>query len=256
MKFSRTDRVLHAFAVVAFAILILIILFGQTVKDSGPAEWLSAVLNLVMSGAAVAAYLTARSWLPQLTTQEGYKEAIALVNEQYIHLGPFNTLTPAAEKVMKAFQKQNETMQGDDLEAYTEAVNELIQHLYTADSVQQSIREIQFRLNTYGLKPAEPYAAKIEAMTTAFEQVQGVGGWLVKHLRENVTRHYRARQPPLRSYDLNYDALILGMRKAETQETIESLYQLFTAVLKEMVDCHDAIFAEKPPIGELFTVRK
>lgn len=53
MKFSRTDRALQAFAVVAFAILILIILFGQTVKDSGPAEWLSAVLNLVMAGAGV-----------------------------------------------------------------------------------------------------------------------------------------------------------------------------------------------------------
>ncbi|BBJ64727.1 hypothetical protein SAMN05216502_101125 [Citrobacter amalonaticus] len=256
MKFSRTDRVLHAFAVVAFAILILIILFGQTVKDSGPAEWLSAVLNLVMAGAAVAAYLTARSWLPQLTTQEGYREAIALVNEQYIHLGPLNTLTPAAEKAMNAFQKHNETKRGDDLEAYTEAVNELILHLITAESVQQSIREIRFRLNTYGLKPAEPYAAKIEAMSTAFDKVRGVGGWLVNLLTENVTSHYQVRKPSLRNYDVNYEALILDMKKAETQETIESLYKRFTAVQKEMVDCHDAIFAGKPPIGELFTVRK
>ncbi|HII4328484.1 TPA: hypothetical protein ACY4PY_004763 [Enterobacter cloacae] len=256
MKFSRTDRVLHAFAVVAFAILILIILFGQTVKDSGPAEWLSAVLNLVMAGAAVAAYLTARSWLPQLTTQEGYREAIALVNEHYIHLGPFNTLTPAAEKVMNAFQKYNETKHVDDLRAYTYAIDELTQHLDTADSIHQSIREIRFRLNTYGLKPAEPYASKLEAMITAFEQVR-MAGWLLGiHLTENVTRHYQARKPPLRYNDFNHVELILNMKKAEIQETIESLYKRFTAVQKEMVDCHDAIFAGKPPIGELFTVRK
>jgi len=256
VKFSRIDRVLHAFAVVAFAILILIILFGQTVKDSGPAEWLSAVLNLVMAGAAVAAYLTARSWLPQLTTQEGYREAIALVNEHYIQLGPFNTLTPAAEKVMNAFQKHNETKHVDDLRAYTDAIDELTQHLDTADSVHQSIREIRFRLNTYGLKPAEPYASKLEAMTTAFEQVRMAGWLLGNHLTENVTRHYQARKPPLRYNDFNHVALILDIKKAETQETIESLYKRFTAVQKEMVDCHDAIFAGKPPIGELFTIRK
>ncbi|MDZ7324947.1 hypothetical protein N4G41_25275 [Kosakonia sacchari] len=256
MKFNRTERALHAFAVVAFVLLILIILFGQTVKDSGPAEWLSALLNLVMAGAAVAAYLTARSWLPQLTTQEGYKEAIGLVNDQYIQLGPLNTLGAAAENAVEAFRKYNETKTGKASAAYAEAVNELVMLLLTADSVQQTIREIRFRLNTYGLKAAEPYAEEIEAMTTAFAQVRGKGWWLVKLMTENLTLIYKATKPPLRYSDLNYDALILDMNKAKTEETIESLYQLFTNVLKEMVDCHDAIFVGEPPIGELFTVRK
>lgn len=256
MKFSRADRVLHTFAVVAFAILILIILFGQTVKDSGPAEWLSAVLNLVMAGAAIAAYRTARSWLPQLTTQEGYREAIGLVNDQYIQLGPFNTLGAAAENAMKAFRKYNETKTGEALTTYTEAVNELTVQLDTAGSVQQTIREIRFRLNTYGLRAADAYAKKIEAMTTAFDQVQRVGWWMVELLIKDLTRHYRAKKPPLRYGDLNYDALLVGMKKAETEETTESVYKLFADELNLMVACHDAIFTENPAIGELFIVRK
>lgn len=256
MKFSRTERVLQTFAVMAFALLLLIILFGQTVKDSGPAEWLSAGLNLVMAGAAVAAYLTARSWLPQLTTQEGYREAIGLVNEQFIQLGPFNPLAAAAGNVVEAFRKYNETKTGEDLFAYTETVNELARNLKTADSVRQTIRKTQFRLNTYGLKAAEPYATNIEAMTTAFDEVRGQGWWFVKLLTEDLTRHYQARKPPLRYWDINYDALILDMKKAQTEETIESLYLLFTGKLEGMVDRHDAIFMRNPAIGDLFIVRK
>lgn len=228
----------------------------QVIQRSGPAEWLSALFNLVMAGAAVAAYLTARSWLPQLTTQEGYREAIGLVNDQYIQLGPLNTLGAAAENAVKAFRKYNETKTGEDLTAYTEAVNELTVQLDTAGSVKQTIREIRFRLNTYGLRAADAYTAEIEAMTTAFDLVQGIGWWMVEILIKDLTRHYQARKPPLRYWELNHDALLVGIKKAETEETTESAYKRFTDELKIMVACHDAIFTKNPAIGELFTVRK
>nr|WP_261905556.1 hypothetical protein [Escherichia coli]CAH8250733.1 Uncharacterised protein [Escherichia coli] len=93
------ERWLRTVAVTCAAIILLGTVLGQAVKK-GAAAWLSMLFNGVMALAAVRDYLTARKWVPQLTTQEGYKVAISLVNEEYIYLGMQNPLLSEAGRLM------------------------------------------------------------------------------------------------------------------------------------------------------------
>lgn len=55
-------------------------IYTNNIEKSSYTDWISAFCNLIMAGATVAAVLTARNYLAQFTAQEGYKEAIILVN--------------------------------------------------------------------------------------------------------------------------------------------------------------------------------
>lgn len=236
-------------------LVLLIVLFYELNLTGSAADWLATLFNAVVAITAIAAFVVARSWLPQLTTQEGYKEAIQLVNEQYIQLGPDNSLGQSAEAAMKAFREQNENNASASLSSYSEALNNFSVYLQAADAVLHEIKKTQFRLNTYGLTEAPNYEKPLETMIKEFRASLTEGNRLLDLLFENYECRCKA-QMPTRYNELNTHHLILGLKANETAALIEEQYQRFTTASANMVAAHQAVFSEKPTIGELFVPRK
>lgn len=99
------ERWLWTIVVFFSAVILLTTISGQAVKNGDVAAWVSMLFNGVMATAAVGAYLTARKWVPQLTTQEGYKVAICLVNEHYIYLGIQNPLLRSTNQALSCYNE-------------------------------------------------------------------------------------------------------------------------------------------------------
>ncbi|SFF38438.1 hypothetical protein SAMN03159428_04942 [Kosakonia radicincitans] len=260
MKFSRTERVLHAFAVVAFALLILIILFGQTVKDSGPAEWLSALLNLVMAGAAVAAYLTASSWLPQLTTQEGYKEAIGLVNQEFIMLGERNRLSRVAWTVRSTAEDWCAERYGrnaaDRLSADIKRFQEI---LHEERNRKETIALALFRMKTYGLQVSPEKERAMHSMLETHALIIKLGFTLL-----NISNRFISERKTLISMTVSFG------RENEREERRKQLENNGTAMVhalnlkcreiqnawEQMKNAQATFFGGDHRIGKLFHVSK
>ncbi|EKS6156611.1 hypothetical protein QCB07_004837 [Salmonella enterica] len=64
-----------ASAVAAYLFVLAVVLFCQLTDTGSAADWIASVANTVMAITAIFAFIVARNWLPQLTTQEGYKLA-------------------------------------------------------------------------------------------------------------------------------------------------------------------------------------
>lgn len=86
-KESRTDRWLRTVFVLFLVVLVLLIVFNGTTKTSDVSNWIIAFANIAMAAAAVGAWRAARKFLSEFFAQEGYRLAIALINENVIHLG-------------------------------------------------------------------------------------------------------------------------------------------------------------------------
>lgn len=108
------------------ALLVAVIVLVNDLRLTGSAaDWLAAVCNAVVAAAAVGAFLVARSWLPQLTTLEGYKEALKLVNELFSQLITNYPLLSPAEQVMYHYREHQRNSPTPRLEPYREALNNL-----------------------------------------------------------------------------------------------------------------------------------
>lgn len=92
-KKSRTDRCLRTIFVLFLVALVLLIVFNGTAKTSDVSHWIIAFANIAMAAAAVGAWRAARKFLSEFFAQEGYRLAIALINENVIHLGIDNEFT-------------------------------------------------------------------------------------------------------------------------------------------------------------------
>ncbi|SNY79799.1 hypothetical protein [Enterobacter sp. CC120223-11] len=225
-------------------------------ETGSAADWVSVACNIATVGIAWAAFKVARSWLPQLTTQEGYKEAIRLVNEQYIELGPESYLAGHAEKAMQAFRAVNEEDHPDRISACTTALDELLIALEAGYALQREIKEARFRLSTYGLTVAGRYEPDLTRMSCAFDDALDSSQWLLKLLSDDLRLRYEAKMPPLRYNSLNWSAIKLALRKTETAEGMEKQYQALMEHLSTMADNHTALFSHHPPVGRLFILKK
>lgn len=142
---SRRDgeRWLRTVAVIGGAIILLGTVSGQAVKNGDAAAWLSMLFNGVMALAAVGAYLTARKWVPQLTTQEGYKVAISLVNELYIHLGRTNPLLTGAKPAISCYRGLQKTSSYTSVESYSAAIGVLINAILQEEERQGRMEDAE-----------------------------------------------------------------------------------------------------------------
>ena len=171
------------------ALLVAIIVLVYDLRLTGSAaDWLATLCNAVVATAAVAAFLVARSWLPQMTTQEGYKTAIALVNDCYSRLGESHLAAVAAAGAMEAYDKVADEELPTTTASYEAAINLFREDLDAALLAPATIKSFRFSLDTYGLTEAPHYKADLETMVEAFEASLPVGQVLLKQLQADLKR--------------------------------------------------------------------
>lgn len=81
-------------------LILLIALVSELGLTGSAADWLATLSNSVV---AIMAFFAARRWLPQLTTQEGYKLAIRLVNKEILTLDENNPFKQHVHGVVQEF---------------------------------------------------------------------------------------------------------------------------------------------------------
>lgn len=137
--------------------------------DTGSAaDWVAALANVAMAVTAVLAFVVARSWLPQLTTQEGYKLAISLVNKDVLTLGEDNPLKINVHHAVDAFKALKER----EYLIRGETVLKVLHDVYTrADNQVKNIQRQQKQMATYGLMPAPGRAEAFNAMMQALDEI-------------------------------------------------------------------------------------
>ncbi|WAG36382.1 hypothetical protein [Vibrio parahaemolyticus] len=245
-----------ASAGVACLFVLAVVLFCQALVTGSAADWVSSVANIVMAITAVLAFITARSWLPQLMTQEGYKEAIRLVNDQYIQLSPVNPLEHHTDKAINAFRQLNEKGFAALDRTYDDILQEMSSQVNVYTAVKQEIRDTHFRLNTYGLVVAKKYAFDLKQMTEAFELAHDSALKLMSFLAGDLLLRKEANAPTEHYNKVNTAILILSMHQQKRADHVEELYRGFAAHHRKMTDSYNAVFSHHPSVGKLYTVKR
>lgn len=116
------------------------------------ASFVSAVMDSIMAGATILAILAAKNYLAQFTAQEGYKEAIELVNDVIPKLKtPLDKLKSKSEDAIKYLDGLNHTSQVSIF--YNDNVSVNVSNEY--NELKKLLAEIDNYLSgisTYGLK--------------------------------------------------------------------------------------------------------
>ncbi|MEQ9887227.1 hypothetical protein ABRP55_11795 [Pectobacterium zantedeschiae] len=160
-----------ATAAAGTALLILLVVLGHDlIRTGSAADWIAAIANVAMAITAVLAFVVARSWLPQLTTQEGYKLAIQLVNTDVLALGEDNPLKRDVRAEVEKFTRLNEREQRISGETVLKDLKAIYER---AEKQVKAIQKLQDQMATYGLAPAPDRAVAFKAMVQALKQFVG-----------------------------------------------------------------------------------
>ncbi|MEN0569821.1 hypothetical protein AAIG30_11355 [Serratia nevei] len=242
-------------ALTCFMLLVVALLFG--LKESGSAaDWLAVVTNGVVAVGAVGAFVVARRWLPQLTTQEGYKEAIQLVNKHYIWLGHQNPLLKDAGWAMTRFNALQADFNAYGYDAYQEAIAPLATSVNNQKNRKDEVERIAFRLNTYGLQFSDRYKTRLEQLEGAFQNTVHAAATLRSHLRTdlNIQHRYHSLHPKnLQTVGTISD---LHDERVALKTDVDQAYKALETFWNQMASAHASIFNHKPAIGDLFVVRR
>jgi len=233
--------------------VLAVVLFCQVAETGSAADWIASVANLCMAVTAVCAFIVARSWLPQLTTQEGYKLAITLVNDHYIWLGIQNSVVTDVTLPLACIRHQydQESMAVSTL-TIAELVNSLEQAVRQHKVRRDTMAQIRFRLGTYGLRDAAAFAECFRTLDCAYMHATDAAASILQTLKDTQELH---RKYPAKASGLACDGYVRELylpllREAEERFTVGSeQFQL-------MVGIHETIFTSYPTIGQLFVVRK
>ena len=252
------DVVLTAVISTALTCLVLLVgglLFGLTETGSA-ADWLAVVTNSIVAVGAVGAFIVARRWLPQLTTQEGYKEAIRLVNDHYISLSEDNRLLSDAKQAKAYFDALHEGITTYNYGAYMEAVDPLTDSISEEKTRQDQMARIAFRLNTYSLKFSDRYKTSLEHLETAFRDTVHAAAQLDSLLSTDLDILHRVADLDSEDPHISEKVGVLWEERhaliTDVDETFERLRRHWYA----MTSAHARIFTHKPAIGDLFVVRR
>ncbi len=231
------------------------LLFG--LKESGSAaDWLAVVTNGVVAVGAVGAFVVTRRWLPQLTTQEGYKEAIQLVNKHYIWLDHQNPLLKDAGWAMTRFNALQADFKAYGYDAYQEAIAPLATSVNNQKNRKDEVERIAFRLNTYGLQFSDRYKTRLEQLEGAFQNTVHAAATLRSHLRTdlNIQHRYHSLHPiNLQTVETISD---LHDERVALKTDVDQAYKALETFCNQMASTHASIFNHKPAIGDLFVVRR
>lgn len=250
------ERWLRTVAVTGGVIIVFLTVSGQAVKNGDTAAWLSMLFNAVMATAAVGAYLTARKWVPQLTTQEGYKVAISLVNEEYIYLGIQNPLLSEAGRLMSCYNECLQDPRHISKDDYARKIGALSGAVFREKKRKDSIEQAEFRLRTYGLYEDPAYADSLQAMKQSFTDSIDAARTLEALLLGDLEFQKKLDDLDGLSANIVTDMEKLSEGRAALKDAIEKAYSNLERKWNDMVILQKAVFNAHPPIGELYAVQK
>ncbi|QHM75176.1 hypothetical protein C7M52_01125 [Mixta theicola] len=186
-KESRTDKWLRTGFVLFLIILLLLIIFNGTAKTSDVSNWIIAFANIVMAYAAVRAYLAARQFLSEFFAQEGYRLAIALINENVIHLGNKNRYTIAISSALCCCKELHSLPHTREGNKKLQSALVLLTNLHKAHKKWLSdINSLLERMETYGIYPADNKKAALTGVITALDEMLMNGDSFIAVLRKNA----------------------------------------------------------------------
>lgn len=247
-KESRTDRWLRTGFVLFIVALILLIVFNGTAKTSDVSNWIIAFANIAMAAAAVGAWRAARKFLSEFFAQEGYRLAIALINENVIHLGIDNEYTVRAQKaIVVCEQLHGEEHTASNLTRFMQAFNQfgtLHDHHSTWLS---NIRSLSFRMETYGIYAAEGKKAALVEMIQALDMMVLLGQKLNSLLHEDF-KGYEQKT-------ISRTNLFIPFRSKHLDEMLDILGEI-TVQWNLMVSCRDKLISGGKHARTLFVVRE
>jgi len=242
-------------ALTCLMLLVVALLFG--LKESGSAaDWLAVVTNGIVAVGAVGAFVVARRWLPQLTTQEGYKEALQLVNKHYIWLGHQNPLLKQAGWAMTRFNALQANFTAHCDGAYREVIDPLATSVNNEKLRKDEVERIEFRLNTYGLRFSDRYKTRLEQLEGAFKHAVHAAATLQSHLQTDlgIQRRYNNIQPT--DPQMAGKVSALQNERAALKTDVVQAYEALETHWNQMASAHARIFNHAPAIGDLFVVRR
>ncbi|MEH4661125.1 hypothetical protein [Phytobacter diazotrophicus] len=247
-KESRTDRWLRTGFVLFLVALILLIVFNGTAKTSDVSNWIIAFANIAMAAAAVGAWRAARKFLSEFFAQEGYRLAIALINENVIHLGIDNEYTLRAQKAIVTCRQLHGKAHSDDkLARFRHGLDPLVTLHGHHRTWLSNIRSLSFRMETYGIYAAEDKKAALTEMILALDSMVLQGASLLSNLSED----FRVYEQKIKSRDGFY----LPFRSQHLAEMEKTLLRI-NDEWNLMVNSRKKLLSEGKHARTLFVVRE
>ncbi|WP_300002274.1 hypothetical protein [uncultured Cedecea sp.] len=233
--------------------LLTFILFYELSRTGSAADWIVSLASAAMAITAVFAFKVARSWLPQLTTQEGYKLAIELVNDHYFWLDVQNRILNDVELPVRYIRHQNDrTSMGESKITVDELIEKLELTVLLHKERRDKMQQIRFRLNTYGLRVTGAFDARFRALDTAYMHAADGAGSILQMLKE--TREQFKILPSTDSSLLS-DQLVRDTYLPLATRSTEQ-YEFVSEQFNKMVESHASIFSSNPSIDKLFEIRR
>ncbi|EGI5923284.1 hypothetical protein AE372_004164 [Salmonella enterica subsp. enterica serovar Colindale] len=222
------------------------------------ATWLMVLLTAVITRATVGAWSVAQKWLPQLTTQEGYKDAIRLINDHYLWLRENNNALCAGAKLaataFRQFQVQRWTP-AQGVASYQEALSHFNATIEESLRHQTHIDMLHAQLATYGLDVAAGYAERVQAIRAALRESLEKARALFTELDVDLRQRKRACDHYSRSNDLDAEYILLQMRQEKAQQRVAELLCQVAVAWKKMTRTQAEIFSPRPTVAQLFEIR-
>ncbi|HCM1919289.1 TPA: hypothetical protein N3A33_005390 [Salmonella enterica subsp. salamae serovar 28:r:e,n,z15] len=133
-------------------VLLLLIIFNGTAKTSDVSNWIIAFANIAIAAAAIGAWRAARKFLSEFFAQEGYRLAIALINENVIHLGIGNEFTMHSQEAIVVCQElHGEAHTDSNRDRFRQALDQLATLHNHHRTWLGNIRSLSFKMETYGI---------------------------------------------------------------------------------------------------------
>lgn len=230
-------------------ILSSILCFLINIKDGY--NYISALANVVIATSAVMAYLTARNYLPQLTTQEGYKIAIQMVNNELQSTAVINMAFVAAKKLdVTLMNFDGKRAENDKSKTLRDDYDKFKELLDSAKTYENRINNYISTMTTYGLKPAPDrevdfnmFCQNINNINVALLDIKII-------LQAYIGSYsYRASNDSIDSYTkFSY------INNKESFEKIKNALQSLASAHNKLESNRLSFFGEKKQIGKLFVV--
>jgi len=247
-KESRTDRWLRTVFVLFLVVLVLLIVFNGTTKTSDVSNWIIAFANIAMAAAAVGAWRAARKFLSEFFAQEGYRLAIALINENVIHLGIDNEFTLRSQNAIAVCRQLNGAKHSvSNHERFRHAISQLATLHSHHRTWLGNIRSLSFRMETYGIYAAEGKKAALTEMILALDSMVLLGESLLSLLREDFSKY---------EIKVKTNTNLFMLFSSEYLTEMEETHRRINGEWNRMVSCRDKLLSEGKHARTLFVVRE
>lgn len=233
--------------------VLTVVLFCQVAETGSAADWVASVANIMMAITAALAFIVARNWLPQLTTQEGYKLAIRLVNEYVLPLDKTNPFRKNMHDTVAEFLTLGHRERRINGEKTLTRLWSEYEHI---ESLVSTVKKLLKQMETYGVKPAPDRKPAFEAMVKALNTCAGLvkTQWLLL----SVLYHGGPSSEKINDLVLaDTYGLITRWDNGESWEDLNSeMLQELDKAWTSVTENQQAFLGTDSQIGKLFKVKK